>query len=56
VLILADRSNEAVVPVEEAKQLLELKGNVVSARRARGLAEALAGGTSPMALTRRPDL
>jgi tetratricopeptide (TPR) repeat protein len=52
VLVLRDRTEEAAALVMEAQELFDTKGNVVSAGRARGLAEALAGGTTPVALDR----
>jgi predicted ATPase/class 3 adenylate cyclase len=54
VLLLADQAEEAFARVSEAERLFESKGNVVSGQRARGLAEAFAGGTSPVASIRPP--
>jgi len=52
VLTLAGRGEEAAAAAAEAQGLFASKGNVVSERRARGLAEALAGDTSPVVLDR----
>ncbi len=56
VLTLADRTDEAIVAATEAETLFRAKGNVVSVGRAKGLAEALASGTPPVAVIGPPDL
>ncbi len=56
VLTLADRTDEAIAAATEAETLFRAKGNVVSEGRAKGLAEALASGTPPVAVIGPPDL
>ncbi len=56
VLTLADRTAEAIAAATEAEKLFRSKGNIVSEKRAKGLAEALATGTPPVAVIRPPDL